>query len=95
MGRTILDMSMSLDGFVAGPRQSVSDPLGVGGTRLHEWLFSLAEFRAMHGMEGGEVNESSPVVAESIANIGATIMGRNMFGGHPGPWDTNAPWNGS
>ena len=45
-------------------------------------------------MEGGEINESSPVVEESIANIGATIMGRNMFGGHPGPWDATKPWKG-
>jgi dihydrofolate reductase len=85
---------MSLDGFVAGPNQSVKDPLGVGGERLHEWVVPLAQWRAMHGLEGGEVNESSPVVAESLANIGATIMGRNMFGGHPGPWSAKEPWNG-
>jgi dihydrofolate reductase len=85
---------MSLDGFVAGPQQSVTNPLGIGGTRLHEWAFALTAVRAMHGMPGGEVNESSAVVEESLANIGATIMGRNMFGGHPGPWDTSAPWNG-
>jgi dihydrofolate reductase len=48
----------------------------------------------MHGLEGGEANESSPVVEESLANIGASIMGRNMFGGHPGPWDAERPWNG-
>ena len=85
---------MSLDGFVAGPSQSVDNPLGIGGMRLHEWVFPLAVWRAMHGLEGGEVNESTPVVEESIANVGATVMGRNMFGGHPGPWDTKTPWNG-
>ncbi len=85
---------MSLDGFVAGPRQSVDNPLGIGGMRLHEWAFPLAQWRAMHGLEGGEVNESTPVVEESLANIGATVMGRNMFGGHPGPWDPTKPWNG-
>jgi dihydrofolate reductase len=85
---------MSIDGFVAGPEQSVENPLGIGGMRLHEWAFPLAEWRAMQGLEGGEVNESSRVVQESLANIGATIMGRNMFGGHPGPWNPAKPWNG-
>jgi dihydrofolate reductase len=87
-------ISMSLDGFVAGPDQSVKNPLGVGGMRLHEWVFPLAVWRKMHGLPGGEVNESSRVVEESMANIGATIMGRNMFGGHPGPWDAKKPWTG-
>lgn len=85
---------MSLDGFVAGPNQSVQNPLGVGGTRLHEWAFPLKAFRAMHGQEGGEVNESTPIVEEMFANIGATVMGRNMFGGHPGDWNHEKPWNG-
>jgi len=85
---------MSLDGFVAGPSQSVDNPLGIGGMRLHEWVFPLAVWRAMHGLEGGEVNASSALVEESLANIGATVMGRNMFGGHPGPWKTKEPWNG-
>ena len=85
---------MSLDGFVAGPHQSVKNPLGVGGTRLHDWAFALATFRAQHGMTGGEVNESTAVVEESQANVGATIMGRNMFGGQPGPWSSANPWNG-
>jgi len=85
---------MSLDGFVAGPRQSVENPLGLGGMRLHEWVFALAVFRSSHGMEGGEVNASTPVVEEWQSNVGATIMGRNMFGGHPGPWDARNPWMG-
>jgi dihydrofolate reductase len=87
-------ISMSLDGFVAGPDQSVESPLGVGGEQLHDWVVPLAEWRTPHGLPGGEVNESSKVVAESQAGIGATIMGRNMFGGHPGPWDPEDPWNG-
>jgi dihydrofolate reductase len=87
-------ISMSLDGFVAGPNQSVANPLGIGGGRLHEWAFRLAAFRALHGMEGGEVNESSVVIDESLKGIGATVMGRNMFGGHPGSWDATKPWNG-
>jgi len=85
---------MSLDGFVAGPNQGMDDPLGVGGMRLHEWVFPLAVWRAMHGLDGGEANESSRVVEESLANVGATVMGRNMFGGHPGPWDAAKPWKG-
>ncbi len=85
---------MSLDGFVAGPNQSVDNPLGIGGMRLHQWAFPLKAWKAMHGEEGGEINESSRVVEESLASIGATVMGRNMFGGHPGPWDPSKPWNG-
>jgi dihydrofolate reductase len=89
-----LKISMSLDGFVAGPYQSVENPLGVGGVGLHQWVFPLAAWRAMQGLPGGEVNESTRVFEEGTANIGATVMGRNMFGGHPGPWDREKPWNG-
>jgi dihydrofolate reductase len=89
-----LRISMSLDGYIAGPEQSKKDPLGIGGEGLHEWVFPLAAWRAPHGLEGGEVNESSQVMEEELANIGATIMGRNMFGGHPGPWSSAQPWNG-
>ena len=94
MSRLRFKISLSLDGFIAGPSQSVDNPLGIGGMRLHEWAFPLAAWRAMHGLEGGETNESARVVEESLANIGATVMGRNMFGGHPGPWDARKPWNG-
>src|SRR5205823_684597 len=94
MSKLRFRISMSLDGFVAGPSQSVDNPLGLGGMRLHEWVLPLAVWRATHGLEGGEINESTRVVEESLANIGATVMGRNMFGGHPGPWDAKKPWNG-
>jgi len=94
MSKLRFRISMSLDGFVAGPNQSVENPLGVGGMGLHEWVFPLAIWRAMHGLADGEANESTAVIAESLANIGATIMGRNMFGGHPGPWAAKDPWNG-
>jgi dihydrofolate reductase len=94
MSKLRLKISMSLDGFVAGPNQSVENPLGIGGMRLHEWAFALAIFRSMHGMEGGEIDESTRVVQEGLENIGATVMGRNMFGGHPGPWNEENPWNG-
>jgi dihydrofolate reductase len=85
---------MSLDGFVAGANQSLQEPLGTGGEQLHEWVFPLEAWRRPHGMEGGEVNESTPVIEEELANIGATIMGRKMFGGGPGPWSKTDPWNG-
>lgn len=94
VGRLRLRIAMSLDGFVAGPNQSVEHPLGIGGMQLHEWVFGLAAWRTMHGLEGGDVDASTPIVLESLANIGATIMGRNMFGGHPGPWNPADPWNG-
>jgi dihydrofolate reductase len=94
MGKLRLKLAMSLDGFTAGPDQSVTNPLGIGGMRLHEWVFPLAVWRSLHGMEGGEVNASSAVLDRATANVGATIMGRHMFGGHPGPWASEAPWQG-
>jgi dihydrofolate reductase len=94
MSRLRLSISMSLDGYVAGPDQSVDDPLGVGGMRLHEWAFSLEAWRAEHGLEGGEVNESTAVVERTLEGVGATVMGRNMFGGHPGAWSADTPWDG-
>ncbi|HEY6637476.1 MAG TPA: dihydrofolate reductase, partial [Solirubrobacterales bacterium] len=94
MSRLRCFTSMSLDGFVAGPKQSAEDPLGAGGLQLHEWIFPLAAFRETHGEEGGgEVNASTPVVERRRENIGAVVMGRNMFGGGPGPWGDD-PWNG-
>ena len=86
MAKLRFRISISLDGYVAGPNQSTRDPLGMGGERLHEWVTPLKAWRSSHGMPGGEVNESTRVIDEQMANIGATIMGRNMFGGHPGPW---------
>jgi dihydrofolate reductase len=94
MSRLRFRISMSLEGFVAGPSQSVENPLGIGGMRLHQWALPLAAFREMHGLEGGEVNESDAVIRDAFANVGATVMGRNMFGGHPGPWDATNPWKG-
>jgi dihydrofolate reductase len=84
---------MSVDGFVAGPNPSTEQPLGEGGERLHEWVFKLAAWREPHGREGGEVNASSKVLEEMASGVGATIMGRNMFGGGPGPWSED-PWRG-
>ncbi len=86
-------ISVSLDGFAAGPNPSEENPLGEGGEQLHEWVVKLAAWRKSHGREGGEVNASSVVIEEALDNVGATIMGRNMFGGGPGPWGED-PWDG-
>jgi len=93
MSRLRAQISVSLDGFVAGPNPSEEDPLGEGGEQLHEWVLKLEAWRKPHGREGGETNASSAVFEEGIANVGATIMGRNMFGGGPGPWGA-PPWEG-
>jgi dihydrofolate reductase len=93
MARLRFEISISLDGFVAGPNQSVENPLGEGGMQLHEWVFGLAAWRDPHGESGGEVDASNAVVEESRENIGATVMGRHMFGGGEGPW-SDEPWNG-
>jgi dihydrofolate reductase len=87
------NLTVSLDGFVAGPDQSEENPLGVGGQQMHEWALALAAWRTSHGMPGGEVNASSKIIDETVAKVGAVIMGRNMFGGHPGPWSARE-WNG-
>jgi dihydrofolate reductase len=93
MSKLRLSITMSLDGYVAGPHQSEENPLGVRGTELHEWFFPLKAFREMHGEQGGAVNASSAVVEDRRANIGATIMGRNMFGPVRGPWPDES-WRG-
>jgi dihydrofolate reductase len=93
MSRLKFDISVSLDGYAAGPNQSVDNPLGEGGEQLHEWVVKLEVWRRMHGREGGEVTASTPLFEESMGNSGAVIMGRNMFGGGPGPWGEE-PWNG-
>jgi dihydrofolate reductase len=93
MARLRLQISMSVDGFIAGPSPSEEQPLGVGGMQLHEWVVKLAAWREPHGYEGGEVNASSEIFESLTANVGATVMGRNMFGGGPGPWGED-PWEG-
>jgi dihydrofolate reductase len=87
-------IAISLDGYVAGPNQSEENPLGEGGMQLHEWVFELDAWREAHGHEGGETNPSSAVIKQAQENVGAVVMGRNMFGGGPGPWSDDDPWNG-
>jgi dihydrofolate reductase len=94
MSKLRVHISASLDGYVAGPNQSEKEPLGEGGEQLHEWVVGLEAWRKPHGMEGGEVNESTKVVEEAQANIGAEIMGRGKFGPPGGgPWGDD-PWPG-
>ena len=94
MSKLRFHLSVSLDGYVAGPDQSEENPLGVGGEDLHQWVVPLEAWRAQHGLDGGEINASTPVVEEAQSNVGATVMGRNMFGGGPGPWREDPPWKG-
>ena len=89
MSKLILDISISLDGFVAGPEPSMEDPLGKGGELLHEWITRLKAWREPHGQSGGEDNEESRMVEALLRNVGATIMGRRMFSGGSGPWESD------
>src|SRR5688572_25202679 len=93
MSKLRIHISVSADGYVAGPNQSEENPLGEGGESLHDWVVALRVWREPHGREGGEVNTSTPVVEEAQANVGAEIMGRGKFGGGPGPWGDD-PWQG-
>lgn len=85
--------SISLDGFTAGPDQDPDNPLGVGGRQLHGWMQELAVWRKAAGLDGGIESPSTGVLKGAGANLGAYVMGRNMFGGGPGPW-ADEPWNG-
>jgi len=94
MSKLRFNITMTLDGYVAGPNQSVDDGLGEGGERIHGWMYKLKFFREMHGDGGGgETGTNDDVLREAFENVGATIMGRNMFGGGTGPW-SDEPWNG-
>jgi dihydrofolate reductase len=85
-------ISTSVDGYVAGPHQSLEAPLGEGGQQLHEWAFATDTWRDRHDQPGGRRSVDSDVVAESVRDIGAYVMGRNMFGGGTGPWEQS--WRG-
>jgi len=95
MSRFRFQITMTLDGYVAGPNQSVENPLGEGGNRIHAWVYNLKSFRDTHGDPGGgDTGTDDDVLREAFENVGATIMGRNMFGGYPGPWAADNPWQG-
>jgi dihydrofolate reductase len=87
MPKTTADISISLDGFVAGPNPTLEEPLGAGGEQLHEWVVRLAAWRKPHGLSGGETDADSEMVEESVHSTGAVVMGRRMFSGGAGPWE--------
>ena len=89
----VASFGMSIDGFSAGPRQSLEDPLGVGGTSLMAWLFPTQTFQQAHGDGGGESGIDDDFAARGFANVGAWILGRNMFGPVRGPWPDDS-WKG-
>jgi dihydrofolate reductase len=87
VSQLVLDISVSLDGFVAGPNQTLEEPLGRGGESLHGWIFVARAWRESHGLSGGEQNADSKLVEDLVSNRGATVMGRRMFSGGSGPWE--------
>ncbi len=94
MTKVRVHISTSLDGYVAGPNESMEEPLGHGGEALHDWLIELKAWREASGMEGGIENANTPVFKEALANVGAEIMGRGKFGPPSrGPWGDD-PWRG-
>lgn len=93
MGKVTSDMSMSLDGFITGPNDSVEKPLGEGGERLHEWVYGLASWRERHGLAGGKADRDAEVIDESFKTTGAVVMGRRMFDVGEGPWGNNPPFH--
>ena len=94
MSKVIFEISMSLDGYVAGPEVGTEHPLGIGGERLHDWAFATRSWRESHGREGGEESPDSDLLQESIDRTGATIMGRRMFSAGEGPWEDDPKRDG-
>ena len=94
MATVYFDITTSLDGFVAGPSPSLDDPLGRGGEQLHDWAVTTKAWRERHGLEGGEENAASDVMAEGIARQGAFVMGRKMFSSGEGPWESDPKRDG-
>lgn len=92
MGKVTVDMSMSLDGFIAGPNDGPERPLGDGGERLHEWVYDLASWRERHGLEGGKTDTDAEVLDEAFKNTGAVLVGRRMFDVANG-WGDNPPFH--
>ena len=89
MGKVFVEVTTSLDGYVAGPNQTLEEPLGRGGEMLHEWLYRLASWRKSHGQAGGEEGPDSALLDETLERTGAVVMGRRMFSGGSGPWEND------
>jgi len=85
--------SLSIDGYGAGPHQDLKNPIGVGGMEMHAWMLGTRTFRALHGGSGGETGVNDDFAARNFANVGAWILGRNMFGPVRGSWRDNE-WKG-
>ena len=94
LAKVRVHMMMSLDGYTAGPNQSRDRPFGDRTDNFLDWIFKLKTWREMQGQPGGETGATDDVMRETATNIGATVMGRKMFGGGPGPWSESQPWNG-
>lgn len=94
MGKVVANISMSLDGYIAGPNPTLKEPLGKGGESLHDWVIRLAAWRKPHGLSGGETGPDNEVMKEAVANVGAVIMGRKMFSGGEGPWENDSNADG-
>jgi dihydrofolate reductase len=93
MGMMTADMSMSVDGFITGPDDTVEQGLGRGGERLHEWIYGLESWRRAHGLLGGETGKDDEIMAEAFADFGAVVMGRRMFDHGFGPWGNEPPFH--
>lgn len=93
MGKVKADISMSLDGYIAGPNAGREKPLGEGGERLHQWVYQLESWREQHGLQGGEASRDSEIQEEAFSNVGAVLMGRRMFDEGEEPWGDNPPFH--
>ena len=94
MTQVTCDLTMSLDGYIAGPNQTLEEPLGRGGEGLHEWVFRLKAWREQHGLEGGETGADDDIVRETVASSAAHVMGRRMFSSGEGPWEDDPKADG-
>ncbi|MBT2364951.1 dihydrofolate reductase [Streptomyces sp. ISL-10] len=93
MSKVVADISVSLDGFIAGPNDGPGNPLGDRGERLHEWAYPLESWRGMHGLDGGATGPDSEVMEEAVLRAGAYVMGRRMFDLGEGPWGDTPPFH--
>jgi dihydrofolate reductase len=93
MGKIVFEISVSLDGFIAGLNDSPDNPIGDGGKQLHEWVYQLSGWREQHGLTGGEKNKNDEILQESSANTGAIIMGKRMFNSGVNNWGETPPFH--
>ena len=93
MGKVGFSLSVSLDGFIAGPNDGPDNGLGDGGERLHEWVYDLKTWREPHGLEGGETGPDADVMEEMFATTGAIVIGKRMFSFAEGPWGDDPPFH--